>query len=253
MKKSIVLILSLLFTLLAYSQEIQYEDVVYLKNGSIIHGMIIEQIPNQTIKIKTADGNLFVFEYTQIEKITKEEVPQEYQPKEQKAAPASPYVGKENGFEGTVDLLFAVQLEWGEPVLGMHFIGGYRFIPQLYLGAGTGVEIYSEETMLPLFVQVRTDFVKAKVTPFFYANVGYAFGWINGEEGSDWGGVFMEPGIGFRFNIAEHFGLNISSSFKFQRAYYADYYYAPYYSQNYHDARIQETYRLFTFKVGFSF
>jgi len=51
-----------------------YEDVVYLKNGSIIHGIIIEQIPNQSIKIKTADKNVFVFKIEEIEKISKEEI-----------------------------------------------------------------------------------------------------------------------------------------------------------------------------------
>ena len=50
----------------------EYQDVVYLKNGSIIRGMIIEQIPNKSIKIQTKDGNVFVFEMDEIEKITKE-------------------------------------------------------------------------------------------------------------------------------------------------------------------------------------
>jgi hypothetical protein len=48
------------------------EDVVYLKNGSIIHGLIIEQIPNQSIKIQTKDNNIFVFKMEEIEKLTKE-------------------------------------------------------------------------------------------------------------------------------------------------------------------------------------
>jgi hypothetical protein len=51
-----------------------YEDVVYLKNGSIIHGIIIEQIPNISIQIKTADDNLFIYKMAEIEKITKEPV-----------------------------------------------------------------------------------------------------------------------------------------------------------------------------------
>lgn len=38
----------------------QYVDVVYLKNGSIIRGMIIEQIPNVSLKIQTKDGSIFV-------------------------------------------------------------------------------------------------------------------------------------------------------------------------------------------------
>lgn len=47
-------------------------DVVYLKNGSIIRGTIVEQIPNESIKIETADGSVFVFKISEIEKITKE-------------------------------------------------------------------------------------------------------------------------------------------------------------------------------------
>lgn len=255
MKKLIFISLSFLFVLSVFAQNIQYEDVVYLKNGSIIRGMIVEQIPNKTIKIKTADRNLFVFEYDQIEKITKEEIPQEVMVKQESEAPGSQYVVKENGFEGTIDLFLAVQMDWGDPVIGMHAIAGYRFIPQFFMGGGLGVEIYTDGNMLPLFLNVRTDFVKAKVTPFFAANVGYAYGWVNGEDGSDWGGIFLEPGIGVRFNINEQFGLNLSSSLKFQRAYYHDYLYEPTYPPGAEmiDYRVQETYRLFTFKVGFSF
>ena len=51
----------------------QKQDVVYLKNGSIIRGYIIEQIPNQTIKIKTSDGSVFVYSMNDVEKITKED------------------------------------------------------------------------------------------------------------------------------------------------------------------------------------
>tara|TARA_B100002052_G_scaffold292060_1_gene313032 strand:+ start:503 stop:1459 length:957 start_codon:yes stop_codon:yes gene_type:complete len=51
-------------------------DVVYLKNGSIIKGLILEQIPNKSLKIETADGSLFVFEFDQISKISKEIIEQ---------------------------------------------------------------------------------------------------------------------------------------------------------------------------------
>jgi hypothetical protein len=39
---------------------------------SIIRGTIIEQIPNEKIKIQTSEGNVFVYKYDEIEKITKE-------------------------------------------------------------------------------------------------------------------------------------------------------------------------------------
>jgi hypothetical protein len=49
-------------------------DIVYLKNGSVIKGEIIEQVPNQSIKIQTSDGNIFVYNFSDIEKITKETI-----------------------------------------------------------------------------------------------------------------------------------------------------------------------------------
>lgn len=51
----------------------QYVDVVYIKNGSIIRGIIIEQIPNVQIKIQTKDGSIFVYKMDEIERMTKEQ------------------------------------------------------------------------------------------------------------------------------------------------------------------------------------
>jgi len=50
----------------------QYVDVVYLKNGSIIRGTIIEQTPNVSLKIQTKDGSIFVYKMEEVEKMTKE-------------------------------------------------------------------------------------------------------------------------------------------------------------------------------------
>lgn len=50
------------------------EDVLYLKNGSVIRGLIIEQTPNVSVKIKTKDGSVFAYSYEEIEKFAKEEV-----------------------------------------------------------------------------------------------------------------------------------------------------------------------------------
>jgi hypothetical protein len=47
-------------------------DVVYLKNGSMIKGAIIEQDPTHHVKIQTKDGSIFVFNISEIEKITRE-------------------------------------------------------------------------------------------------------------------------------------------------------------------------------------
>jgi len=50
----------------------QLDDVVYLKNGGIVRGTIIEQVPGISIKLQTKDGNVFVYQMDEIEKIAKE-------------------------------------------------------------------------------------------------------------------------------------------------------------------------------------
>jgi hypothetical protein len=51
----------------------EYEDVVYLKNGGVRRGLILEQIPGESIKLKTNYGEIFVIEMLDISKIVKEE------------------------------------------------------------------------------------------------------------------------------------------------------------------------------------
>ena len=52
----------------------QMEDVVHLKNGGLVRGTIIEQIPGESLKIKTREGNVFVYTMDEIAKMSKEPV-----------------------------------------------------------------------------------------------------------------------------------------------------------------------------------
>lgn len=71
--KKILLSLALLISFAVSAQNMR--DVVSLKNGSVIKGFITEQNPPVQLKIKTADGSIFVYKYDEIEKISREEVP----------------------------------------------------------------------------------------------------------------------------------------------------------------------------------
>lgn len=52
----------------------QMEDVVHLKSGGLIRGTIIEQIPGESLKIKTRDGNVFIYTMDEIAKMSREPV-----------------------------------------------------------------------------------------------------------------------------------------------------------------------------------
>jgi TM2 domain-containing membrane protein YozV len=71
MKSIILIVLLFLFVGILYAQE-KTQDVVYLKNGSIIKGIIIEQIMNESIKIQMMDGSIFVYKIDEVIKIIKE-------------------------------------------------------------------------------------------------------------------------------------------------------------------------------------
>jgi hypothetical protein len=55
-------------------ENIAYEDFVYTKNGTIITGVIIEQIPNVQLKIQSKDKNITTLRFDEIQKITKEQI-----------------------------------------------------------------------------------------------------------------------------------------------------------------------------------
>ena len=74
--KKIVLSILLIFFACGSLFAQNTKDVVYLKNGGIIKGIIIEQIPNQSIKIQTSDGSVFVYTMDEVEKFGKEQFTQ---------------------------------------------------------------------------------------------------------------------------------------------------------------------------------
>ncbi len=65
-----VILLSVLMCPLALAQ--QLEDAVYLRDGSIIRGIIIRQIENESITIRTKDGSQYVYPMNDVFQITKE-------------------------------------------------------------------------------------------------------------------------------------------------------------------------------------
>ena len=58
------------FSELGFSQE--KVDVLYLKNGDIRKGKIIESVPNDYLRIQIIDGSVFTIQYSDIQKMSKE-------------------------------------------------------------------------------------------------------------------------------------------------------------------------------------
>ena len=74
MQRFILLMCLTAFVMISPAFAQHNEDVVHLKNGGLIRGTIIEQIPGESLKIQTRDGSVFVYALDEVAKISKEPV-----------------------------------------------------------------------------------------------------------------------------------------------------------------------------------
>ncbi len=100
----------------------QMEDVVYLKNGSIVRGTIVEEVQGRSLKIQMQDGSVFAYEEHEIARIGRK--------------PAARTVEGDNGIEigtlfGFFDLSGGGGTMIGAPGGGL--IGDLIGVPSLYV------------------------------------------------------------------------------------------------------------------------
>ena len=181
MKKLILLLCTLgTFCVSAYGQARNIQDVIYLENGSIIKGTIVEQVPNKSIKVMTKDGSVFVYNLEDVSRITKEVRNKD----------------KNKGYFGNVAFTYGVGVGNGDGInrIGLSVINGYRFNRHLAVGGGIGVMniLKTDEWMLPLFAHFHTCFLKDETTPFFSANMGFNVSVMSGFMN----GFFFAPELG---------------------------------------------------------
>ena len=86
MKQITLLLIFCFISLFIFAQDTH--DVIYLKNGSVIKGQITELIPDKHVKIETSDGNIFVYTFSDVEKIEKEAIGGLSSTKKETAKPA---------------------------------------------------------------------------------------------------------------------------------------------------------------------
>ena len=251
-----------------------YEDVVYLKNGSVIHGMIIEQVPNESIKIQTKDKNIFVFKMDEILKITKEEV-QSTPVTGTKNSAAVVHVKKERkirGYTNITEMTFARSFTHLEneydafgytyshfadinngPCLGIQTVNGYQFNRFFSAGVGLGMKAYSDLFLVPLFLDLRATFMDAKVSPFIAAEIGNSFTshqvWGISTSYDDKGGFIGTIVGGVKFFPVPQMGLNFAIGYNYQELKIQD----DYLYNNAVPSYSHKTLNQFTLRAGFTF
>lgn len=183
----------------------QKRDVVYLKNGSIIRGTILEMTPNQSVKIETTDGSIFIYKMDEIEKTTSEEIPRTDKGRTH-AKIRKISEKKIETFSPTGDFIMArlgTNLYSGlmQPGFSVSLVGGFQINENISLGVGVEATSFtysdhsyknnydqkstisfftsndgntSDVTILPIFFDTRFYIPLQRVHPMFSFQVGYS-------------------------------------------------------------------------------
>ena len=168
------------------------------------------------------------------------------------------------GYEKSIELGGAIGLDkFTKGSFEIDMINGYRFNDCFSLGVGTGFRYtdalyYTSNTLdyyfesrdgkflIPLYARVKANLTKAKVSPFFLANVGYTFD-VGQNPNKNTYGLMIEPSFGVDFKLNEkNLGFYFLVGFNMQKAEYT-------YFRKTDEEKIQGVAGSATFKGGIKF
>ena len=172
-------------------------DAIYLKNGSIIYGDLIEITDNQ-YRIKTSDGSLFIFQTSEVDKFIKES--QGFSGRKQNGAGFS----LEGGF-----LVGPQRSDYVAP-FSFNMILNITSNTNHIFGLGTGVE-YFGKSYTPLFFEYKNILADKKISPFIFTRAGGVF-YLGGEEQTNdyYNGGYTQPVTNYKGGLTFTLGTGIS-------------------------------------------
>lgn len=200
-----------------------YNDVIYLKNGSVFRAKIQEYNQGGAIVLEIQGGHTLTFQESDIDRIVqvgaeKFRPVREIRPKDElitKGLYSQTSIGFSsfyNEFDGP-----------GIRFLGVNQVVGYQFNRLLGVGLGSGFEqfdVFGGEAAIPLFVETRLYPFKKNLMPFLLFQGGYGFALRNQNLGviDAQGGLLLHAAAGVRLDIAKKWFLTFDLGFRRQSA-----------------------------------
>lgn len=197
MKKALLIVLLLCSTSM-FGQSTR--DVVTLKNGSVIRGEIVEQIPGESLKIRTRDGSVFVYKIDEVERINKEE--------------ATRTDVKYSGLVFSANTGYDINTKGGGGAIATEIEIGKQFSPLVYAGLGVGANFATSDggsTTIPITLNTKVfmPLENSKIRPFAMLKGGYS---INTDDG-DYNAVLLQIMPGVQFPLSKSIDMNFGAGY----------------------------------------
>lgn len=218
------IILILLFFVGVYTDiqgQARIKDIVYLKDGGVLKGRVLEYNPEETIKIKIVGGSILVYESSKVLKIEQIEKKKSRRMSAQKEVPNRHKPSDVGWYHAVAGELFF----YGNMGICLMASTGWSFHRMLGIGGGIGAMTWRYSgvawvdgrttradfsyTFVPIYANIRGNFMKTSTSLFYDMNVGYSIS-LQGDIGGK-GGLYLRPSIGVRFSskVRTHTFLDI--------------------------------------------
>lgn len=215
MKKTIFCILLTIAasSFVCFSQD-KTRDVINLKNGGITKGDIIEKT-TESAKIRTADGSVFVYPMSEISSIGQENysLPSIFNGR-----------GPSTGYRGFLDILYNKYIFGSGDSFGFETTHGYQIKNWLFIGAGAGFyylyDKYDNYCLIPIYGDIRFDFLNHSISPFFDLKIGYNINTATKENYNKTCGLLLSPSIGARIATKSRIAFNVSIGYNARQCIY---------------------------------
>lgn len=225
MNKIAVERLFLIIVLIASATLLSAQDVdhIYLKTGSVIRGNIQEIEPADHVKIEDLCGNIWYYKMNDVEKITVETF-------HSGSKAENETLGFKSGFVNMTSIGFLAGSSNNMQVapFGLLMVNGYRNSLGITTGVGVGIEFLSTNYM-PLFLDLRYDFLDGDVVPYAMAKGGYSLPLASDRSEyevhySYTGGPLVAVGVGLKIKSRTHFAWDIGLMYRYQQTSYSEVY-----------------------------
>lgn len=243
MKRFLLAIVCVCFAVSVAQAQTSNQTLLKLKSGVEVRGEIVELIPDVSITLKDANGDLFYYRMDEVARF-------EMGKQEKSKIRESKGLGNFKGYRGVVDVNWNRGGDGNNKSLhyqqiNVSFINGYNFGSYLFIGLGVGVsfsnmngwcgECYNDDHEqlgdhidLPIFLHLRSSFLKnRRVSPFVALSAGYNINCktayrdgyhatIHDDAGNyfypagKFSGVYIEPSLGAEFRINRKHAISLA-------------------------------------------
>lgn len=177
------------------------EDVIYLKDGGVIRGEILEKNPDGFLKIETIGRNILVIEMEKVSEIKSEE------PVRQKTFKSSGYINRSG-----IDILAG-----NSNSTRFTMVNGYLFNPRFSAGIGVSFVHYDDPiSLIPVFLEFNFRLLKENSSPYLFLKSGYSFSLHTNDQmeiNDHSGGFTFNPGMGVQLDLANGVGFYINMGY----------------------------------------